>query len=381
MTRNNKSQSTNQRNTLGMDNLVYKQLLKKINQSNQGSPNTESPLRSHTRLEYHQPYLVIEMETSDRTRREITVATRNISRSGLSVLHSSYAYPGTVVHATLNRINGKPHTISGKIVRCEHLGGVVHEVGINFDSQIIVQEFIRPDIIDCVRTHERIDPAELKGKVLFVGTDKLIIPLAREYLQQTSIQFGFVESAKDAFEKKIDEQDIICVCLDAGDMTGPEFTRALRTKGFQKPVLLAGTCSDESTKNQIRLSTADGLITTPLTEQDFLRAFAEFFFTMWDPQILHAIRMYNCVQTSGTLKSELAKLGIVLDQHIRTQDAVQIFATCNKIKSIAPMLGLNSLRDKATEIGEIIANTGDTAPHHEALIQIKAMCTDRANAA
>lgn len=381
MTRNNKKPVTNQRNSLGMDSLVYKQLLKKLNQTPQGDTPTVSPHRFHTRLEYHQPYLSIQLETSDRTHREITVATRNISRGGLSVLHSSYTYPGTVVRTTLDRIDGHAHNISGKVVRCEHRGGVVHEIGINFDHEIIVQEFIRPDIIDCIRTHERVNAADLNGRALFVGNDKMITPLAREYLQQTCINFGFVETAKQALEKDLEEQDIICCCLDAGDMTGPEFARVLRTKGYEKPILLTGECSDESTRNQIRLSTADALIPSPLTENDFLCAFAEYLVTAWNPAILNALRKYNCAQTNDALRNELAKLGIVLDQHIRTQDPVQIFATCNKIKSIAPLLGLNGLRDQAVLIGETVASTGDTNQHAQALMDIKTMCTDRASAA
>lgn len=381
MTRNNKKRVTNQRNTLGMDTLVYTQLLKKLNQAPEGAPTTVSPHRYHTRLEYHQPYLDIELETSDRTRREITVATRNISRGGLSVLHSSYIYPGTAVRTRLDRIDGNPYALTGKVVRCEHRGGVVHEIGINFDNEIIVQEFIRPDIIACLRTHERIIPTDLKGKVLFVGNDKVITPLAREYLQQTSINFGFVNSAKDAIAKGIQGHDIICCCLDAGDMTGPEFARTLRTQGFMNPILLTGSCRDESTRNQIRLSTADALIPSPLNENDFLCTFAEYLINKWDIKILNALRKHNCAQTNDSLRNELAKLGIMLDQHIRTADPVQIFATCNKIKSIAPLLGLNTLRDQAVIMGETIANSGDTKPHFQALMDIKAMCTDRASAA
>ncbi len=371
----------NQRNSLGMDTLVYTQLLKKLNQPKGEGGNLVSPHRYHTRLEYHQPYLDIVLESTDRSRREITVATRNISRGGLSVLHSSYTYPGTMVRTKLNRIDGNPYTANGKVVRCEHRGGVVHEIGISFDKQIIVQEFIRPDIMDCLRTHERFNASELKGKALIVGADKVIIPLIREYIQQTSINFGFAQTAKDALEKGFADCDIVCCCLDAGDMTGPEFARTLRTQGFDKPILLTGSCKDESSKNQVRLSTADCFIPSPINENDFLCALAEYLFTSWNPQILSAVRKHNCAQTNDALRIELAKLGVVLDQHIRTQDPVQIFGTCNKIKSIAPLLGLGNLREKAIAIGEAVANTGQTAEHLQDLMAIKAMCTDRASAA
>ncbi len=364
-----------------MDNAFYTQLLKKLNQKPASTTEQSNPLRDHTRLEYHQPYLEIELETSDRSRRTITVATRNISRGGLSVLHSSYTYPGTLIRTQLDPIDGKPHTVTGKVVRCEHRGGVVHEIGIKLEAEIIVQEFIRPDITSCVRVHERVVPSTLQGNVLIVGKDPVIIPLLREYLQRTGIGYGFVENAKQALEKDLTRLDMIMCCINSGDMIGPELARTLRENAYAGPVILMGDCPDESTRNMVRLSAADALVLSPITEKDILCAIADFLSTKLHISVLNAIRKHNCSQTHGSLSIELAKLGIMLDQHTRNADPVQIFATCNKIKSIAPLLGLSTLRELSAAVGESIAATGDPAPHTQSLLTIKAMCTDRASAA
>ncbi|MEX0876120.1 MAG: hypothetical protein WD114_01565 [Phycisphaerales bacterium] len=370
------------RNTLGMDNNVYNQLLKKLNSpsiltgTGVGKPKSKAKVaRKYTRLEYNDPYLELYLETIDRSTRTITVASRNISRGGMSVLHSSFVYTGTFATAKLERIDGTTHAVSGKVVRCEHRGGVVHEIGIKFDREIIVQEFVRPDINDAVRSLESVQPERLAGKLLIVGDDPIVMPLFREYLLCTSINYGFVDTADEALDKDLQQHDLIFSCMDAGTMSGPEFATYLREVGYNKPVILAGRADDEFTRNQIRLSSADMFVPTPLDEGDLLCALGEYLLAEWTESALANVRSRINPETIESLRQELAKLGIVLDQQIRTNDAVKIYATCSKIRSIAPLLGMKLLRDLTLKVGEEIAHTGDHQVHAEILGDIKLMCS------
>jgi len=370
-----------QRNSLGMDPAVYSQLLKKLDLEHQDTADPTNPTRIHTRLQYHEPYLDLVFESSDYSRRTITVAARNISRGGLSVLHSSFTYPGTSIRTTLNRINGKAFQATGTVVRCDHRGGVVHEIGIRFDNPIIVQEYIRPDIMQCIRSHELVKPTELDKSLLVVGNDKNIIPLLRQYLMQTNVKYAFAENAEQALQRKPEAHDMVLCCLEIDEMTGPEFTRVLRSKMYTKPILLIGPHASESTSNQVRLSSADAFIPTPINEKDLLCALGEYMLSIWDNQILQSIRKHHAAQTGDALRTELAKHAILLDQHIRTSDPVQVFGTCNKIRSLAPLLDLPKLREIAQEVADSIAESGDINPHLPALQDIKAMCVDRSSAA
>lgn len=373
-------ESHNKRNSLGMNGQVYKQLLGKLNEMNGSDP--DKPIkRVFTRLEYLDPYLELNLETTDRSHRVITVASRNISRGGMSVLHSSFVYPGTTVNAKLFRTDGSSFHVRGKVIRCEHRGGVVHEIGIEFESGIVVQEFIRPDINESIKTLESIDPEELHGKVLVVGTDPALLPFIREYLQNTNINYGFADTAKDALQKGIHDYQLIFSCLDAGNMSGPEFAQYLREQGFRKPIILAGQGHDELTKQQIRLSAADMFLPIPITETNLLCALGEYLITEWSEKTLETVRSSVDRETINSLRVELAKLGIQLDQHIRTDDPVQVYATCTKIRSIAPLLGMKTLRDLTLKIGEDIAQTGDLSEFQDGLSDIKLICSSMKQAA
>lgn len=364
----------NKRNTLGMNGQVYKQLLSKLELMN-GSSTEPVVNRIYTRLEYLDPFLEIVMETSDRMQRTITVASRNISRGGMSFLHSSFVYPGTTIIAKLFRADSSLFNAKGKVIRCSHRGGVVHEIGIKFDTEIVVQEFIQPDINDSIKTLESVKAEQLKGKILIVGEDPSLIPFIREYLQPSSLNYGFVNTAKDANEKTLSEYNLIFACLDCGTMSGPEFAKNLRNSGYKKPIILAGRADDELTKKQIKLSAADMFLPIPITENSLLCALGEFLVSEWSEKTLETVRSGIDLDTVVTLRNELARLGIVLDQHIRTDDPVQAYAACTKIRSIAPLLGMKTLRDLSLTIGEEIASSGDLTKLVEGLDDIKLICS------
>jgi CheY-like chemotaxis protein len=371
----------NKRNTLGMSEQVYKQLLIKLETVNGTNPQKTSTARIFTRLEYLDPFLEIMLETTDRSQNTITVASRNISRGGMSVLHSSFIYPGTVVNAKLSRTDDSCYHARGSVIRCEHRGGVVHEIGIRFDTEIVVQEFIRPDINESIKTLESVTPENLNGKMIIVGNDPTIMPFIREYLQETSINYGFAETAKDALEKDVNDYQLIFVCMDAGNMSGPEFTKHLREIGYRKPIILSGQSHDELSKQQVRLSNADLFLPVPFDENALLCALGEYLISQWSEKTLETVRSGVDRETVNLLRVEVAKLGVLLDQQIRTDDPILVYATCTKIRSIAPLLGMKSLRDLTLKVGDEVANSGDLSKHQDQLADIKLICTSMGKAA
>lgn len=371
----------NKRNSLGMTKQVYKSLLKKLDAPHIQRPTTPIK-RAFTRLEYLDPYFELTLEkTAHARQRKITVASRNISRCGMSVLHSSYVYPGTAISANLRKTDDEHHLITGKVCRCEHRGGVVHEIGVQFDQEINIHEFITPDLNEGVCSLETVDPAQLKGKVLFVGSDPLIMPFVREYLIETNLNFGIVDTAKEALEKDRDEYDLVFVSLDAGGMTGSEFIRVLRDKHFKKPLILSGKADTDQVKQQIRLSTADMFLPAPITETSLLCAIGEFLLTQWSEGLLASVRNSGDVQTTDQLNNKLASLAITLDAQIQIENSVEVYITCTKIKNISTLLGLKSLHTLTSKMCEEIAQTGDISKFQTELASIHLICKSANKAA
>jgi len=76
------------------------------------------------------------------------VRPRNLSESGIGVLHGGFVHPHTRCVIALRRLDGPPVTLEGQTVRCRHVAGCIHEIGIQFDQPIDLAGYL-PIESDC----------------------------------------------------------------------------------------------------------------------------------------------------------------------------------------------------------------------------------------
>ena len=62
------------------------------------------------------------------------VRCRNISVSGAAFLHGFYVHPDTKCSLTFLRRGEGGVRLTGTVVRCDHLAGTIHDVGMKFDQ-------------------------------------------------------------------------------------------------------------------------------------------------------------------------------------------------------------------------------------------------------
>ena len=376
----NDNLSPHSRNSLGVQGQVYQRLLDKLN-DHRASEDDTHPERIHSRREYMDPYILMVIENDDTMDRPMTLAARNISRGGIGLLHSNFIYPKTrvSVHLTVNGEN--PIPVRGVIQRCEHRGGVVHEIGVKFDREINIQQYLRPDISDCLQSFERVDPEKLTGKVLLIGNKYDFSPLSRAMLSETGLAYKFVPDAAGARALEIEDFELLIVLNDLEDCEGTEFIRGLRDQGYRRPIILVGDIKEELALQKVRASGADMLLPWPTTTDSMLCAVAEYLLTEWTAETLAAVRSCMDKQTIDGLRGQLAKLGIQLDQHLRTGDAIRIYGTCGQIRSLSPLLGMKQLRDLTMKVGEDIAEAGNLESQRELIGDIVTMCSSVSRAA
>lgn len=128
----------------------------------------------------------------------IRVACRNLSRGGLGVLHNAYVHTGSDCRVLLTHYERGETWIDGRIVRCVHRGGVVHELGIQFYEPIVLSEFMPRDAFAPVFSLERVDPSSLAGSVLHVSDDLTQRQLVRRHLQNTRLRLTSVSTIDEA---------------------------------------------------------------------------------------------------------------------------------------------------------------------------------------
>lgn len=66
------------------------------------------------------------------TTAELQMVGRNLSRGGISLLHSGFVHAGTRCIVRLPLAADHVAAFHGEVVRCSHRGGQLHEIGVKF---------------------------------------------------------------------------------------------------------------------------------------------------------------------------------------------------------------------------------------------------------
>lgn len=379
MSQTNGKQNGEVRNTLGVSGQLYEQLLSSLEADERGG--TPDLRRVHTRLPFADPFVRVIVEGENSSRRETMLACRNISRGGLGLLYSTFMYPGTRVIAYLQRTDGSTPGLRGRVVRVQHRGGVVHEIGIKFDKDINPRDYLPGDFTEALPSLERVVPDKLNGSVVFVTESDAVRSAVKDFLLETNLNFKFAENTKQAFAAADDAPDMLLVDIEFAETTGPELVKRLRTKGYNKPVALIGDPGLGLTRSIVRVCGADALVRAPMTQDGLLRVLGEFMLCGWDVDHLDKARSKIDRATLITLCFELSKMGVVMDQQVRLDDRVALFCTCQKVRSMALMLGMNGVASMAERLAEQAAEGNDPQAMHELVEQVRLGCAAAAGKA
>lgn len=98
-----------------------------------------------------------------------SVIPRNISTQGLSFFHGRYVHPGCATILNLPTLAGHTAEVPGKVVRCRHVNGVLHELGVEFADPIDVSEFVTLNSQESLQHHREKREAECEfGRALVI---------------------------------------------------------------------------------------------------------------------------------------------------------------------------------------------------------------------
>jgi hypothetical protein len=118
--------------TLRVAREVIQHLLDTLDQR-EAAPAKDHEGRRARRTRYRSIHVIVHVlsEYGD-TRSRLQVATRNISRSGLSFLHRRVMHVGQDLDIWIPLPQGRTLRVLARVVRCRHVQGMVHEIGVRF---------------------------------------------------------------------------------------------------------------------------------------------------------------------------------------------------------------------------------------------------------
>jgi CheY-like chemotaxis protein len=260
-------------NTLGLNKVDLDTVLDDLDAK---AVKADNPRRQSARLEFRLPSIRLEIVQPGGGQTQITVACRNLSRTGLGFLHSSYMHPGTTVvaimpHKTLGLIR-----VPGQVMRCRHVTRHIHEVGVQFKTPLNLRDFVEMDTFSQAFSSETVDPSQLAGILLIVAEYKIEQACIQSMLRETSMDFVSASSVEEGVNAALKGVDIIICDQTFETGSGIDFVHMARSKGIRCPILIMSADQSPEARGAIRAANASGYISKPIDQRMLLRAMAEF---------------------------------------------------------------------------------------------------------
>ena len=304
----------------------------------------------------------------------LQLACRNLSKGGISVLHSSFVYPGAACVVNLPCRGGGATPIPGRVTRCEHIRDVLHELGVKFDKEINPRDFVEPRPLDSRLLLERVDRLVLTGRIVIAepsAGERQLIRRAARRARATTVE---VSTGAEAIEEAGKDAVAIVAALDLPDMPGPGLATAAAAAGVDVPVIVTGERPTGAVCRTLGLHPIAAFLPRPLDENTLHRAFAEFC-TEERPAS-------NAVQNArAVFIHQSSTVALQLDRARRRGDAAEVFSVAERLADSAAKLGFGPLGEVANDVAEKLSTEMTIEAAGRELARLVELCREASRAA
>lgn len=304
------------------------------------------------------------------SRSSIRVACRNLSRGGASVLHSSYVHAGARCLVLLPRPGGSALSVEGRVVRCDHRAGLVHEIGVVFDREIDVRALIPHDPFMDFFSLESVDAGRLAGRVVSIGGDAVEQRWIAHLLRDSGVELRVAEIGREGLALVERGCDLVLCDLRLRDGTALDVVAALRAAGNGVPAVVLTASKDGALRRAVGDLRVDAFILKPPDRSMLLRALGEFL-------IVRRGERAGPARSEGTpdgVAAGMTEAAARLERAVLDGDAAGARAVCEQIGGAGRSGAFASARLLALEAASVLSATGDLRAAAAALRALARAC-------
>jgi len=336
-------------NTLRLSPVELNKLWQELDAATPG----KHPQREFIRWPFQRASVKIELRQMAGSVANLTLACRNLSSTGIAMLHNAYVYPGTGCTLHLQHLNGVSVPVAGKVVRCRHVRGLAHELGVQFTAPLNIRDYVALDPAQGAFNQEAVSPAKLQGVLLHIDDSTMTRRLFRHHLRDTQLEIVNAETAEDGIKRCVEGFDMVLCDYELAGCPGPAMLEKLFTAGVICPIVMLTADSRSALAANARDSRASAYLQLPVSQEQLLRAMAEFLLTdsnsadAGGPVYSTLNADHPTADFIGEYVDDLRKKGAELGAALAAEDAAAIRRICNDIKSVAPELGFATVAEAA----------------------------------
>ncbi len=228
--------------------------------------------RTHQRSPFHGRDVLLTVHNTGGTARQFVTCARNISAGGACLLHGGFVHEGTGCDVALGTLWGDAEHISGVIVRCRHVEGQVHELGISFEKEIDPRCFTVNATSSAQSSRAPKTTHPINGRVLYLDKDPAQLQLLSMHLRNTDIKLTTLESVAKALpEVEKSAYDLFMCELDLGDIRGEAVIQAVRSAGLTLPIVVITDEVSPERLRSVRLTGAIAVLLKPVNPEQLIK--------------------------------------------------------------------------------------------------------------
>jgi len=105
--------------------------------------------RKHKRIPFRTlSQIAVTIQKPDESWSKYIVRSRDLSPGGIGFIHGSYVHTGSPCRVILKDLSGELACLEGVVRRCDLLLGRAHIIGVKFNEEIVLTNFISPNETD-----------------------------------------------------------------------------------------------------------------------------------------------------------------------------------------------------------------------------------------
>ncbi|MCP3902641.1 MAG: response regulator [Planctomycetes bacterium] len=249
---------------LNMNKREYEEVLSQMEARCGYMPGKDG--RIAERFEFPVADIPIKVEHPDGGTASFLVFGRNISRSGMSVLHGGYLHPGSTCHIVLARVKEGPLVVRGEVRHCRLFAGSCHELGIRFEREIDPSLLVgsAPEEAMGGKPEPEEEVVQVNGRILVAEPFAPDHHLLEHRLGVYGLEVQIAETAGAVIDGiRLLKLDLILLGLRMVSQHGLRTIQKVRGMGFRRPIIALMAEVSPELEEQARAAGANEIIHKP----------------------------------------------------------------------------------------------------------------------
>ena len=211
----------------------------------------------------------------------LAMLVRNLSRWGAALVNGRYVHPETRCELTIQSTNGVWHKRLGIVRHSRHIQGMIHEIGVQFDDPIELDEFVvltpaeetryLSELADDSPEEESSEVIQLSSKVIIADDFASDRNLYGHWLSQAGLTITTISNAtgvKEQVQKTL--FDLLVTDCQLGEDNGLSMIKELRSKQFVAPIIAISADESSELEQQALDAGANAFLSKPFTQEQLV---------------------------------------------------------------------------------------------------------------